>query len=420
MSKLACLGGKAVTNDLLGGASLARRRDLERKYLLKAYETGIWDQQHPDSMVGKCEQDWAGFNDARFCAMVTNGTHALQLALEALEIGVGDEVIVPGLTFYATASAVIDVNAIPVLVDIAPETLCIDTRLIEAAITPRTRAIIPVHLYNRMADMDKLMRIVRRHKLRVIEDTAHAHGSRWGGRAAGTLGDLGCFSFQMSKLVTGGEGGGILCKKKEHYLRILSMRLCGRTIPPGVKVHSGNFRLSAFQAAVIRGQIAALRRNAELMDRNSQALDHAVAEAPGVKPLRRSRRLTRQCGYCFVFRYDKAAFDGLDANIFRKALSAELSLSFGSTYTPMTHVEAFFPHTKRRHRLSRAYVKAITPSRWKLPVVETVWRHEAVVTGWRIFACPPKRARYLSDAIAKIYEHREELLGAARRMEGKR
>ena len=410
MSKLALLGGKPVTRSLLGKAVLPRRRDLERKYLLDAYDRGIWNQGDPRSQVTLCEKDWARFNNARYSVAVTNGTHAIQLALETLEIGPGDEVIVPGLTWQATASAVCDVNAVPVLVDVEPDTLCIAPACVEAAVTSRTRAIIPVHLYNRLADMDALLKIARKHKLHVVEDCSHAHGSRWGQRYVGTLGDMGCFSMQNSKLVTGGEGGMVLARNRLYAERLLSLRHCGRRSSAGVQIHSGNFRLTALAAALIRAQIAALRRNAAVMHRSGLALDKAIADAPGVRPLRRHKKLTRQCGYGYVFRYDPRQFDGLPRDLFVRALSAETGHAFGATYVPLPHSHFYTPHTKRRHQLSKAYVKAITPSRWNLPVVESAWRDEAVVASWRIFACPPRRAPVLTDAIAKIHEQRKDLL----------
>lgn len=412
MSKLACLGGTPVTDDLLAEGKLVTRSDLEHQYLLQTYDSGIWDDwPGSESMAARFEKEWASFSGSEFCALLTNGTHALQVALETLDIGAGDEVIVPGLTWQATASAVCDVNAVPVLVDIHEETLCLDPKQVEEAITPRTRAVIPVHLYHRMADMDKLVRVARDHSLHLIEDCAHTHGSQWDGCGAGTLGDFGSFSFQSSKLMNAGEGGALLMQDEGFYWKVVSQRSCGREFKPGVKVHSGNYRMTSFQAAVLRGQLAALRENAPIIDRNGLALDQAVADAPGAKPLRRNGHITRECGYAFVFLYDKEFFDGMEASVFRNALSKELGVEFGSTYTPLSHSEVYYPHTKKRHHLTKTYLEAITPSRWKLPIADEVWKDKAVLASWNMYACPPGRARLLTDAISKIYENRAELLG---------
>jgi dTDP-4-amino-4,6-dideoxygalactose transaminase len=302
------------------------------------------------------------------------------------------------------------VNAVPVLVDVDPETLCLDAAKIEAAITRRTRAIIPVHLYHRMADMDRIRAIARKHKLHVIEDCAHSHGSQWDGKGSGSLGDFGSFSFQNSKPMRSGEGGALLTNSEDYYWKVVSQRSCGREYKKGVKVHSGNYRLTSLQAALLRGQLAALKRNAPIIDRTDRALDMAVAAAPGVRPLRRNRHITRQTGYGYAFLFEPEKWDGVTGAAFRQALSAELKWGFGSTYTPLHHSEVYYPHTKRRHQLSKEYVKAITPSRWELPVADALWKDRAIISAWGIYGTAPSRARLLTDAITKLYDNRAELL----------
>jgi dTDP-4-amino-4,6-dideoxygalactose transaminase len=200
---------------------------------------------------------------------------------------------------------------------------------------------------------------------------------------------------------------------EDLYWKVVSQRSCGREIQPGVKVHSGNYRLTGFQAAILRGQLTALIENAPILDRNGLALDRAVADAPGVKPLRRDDQITRQCSYGFVFLFDGEAFDGLDIATFRHALAAELGISFHATYAPLNQSAVYYPHTKKRHQLSPAYVEAITPSRWNLPVAEDLWCNQVVMAQWSILGCPAARVSLLTDAIAKIYEAREVLLAAS-------
>jgi len=412
MSKLALLGGKPVSKtDILGKTELITRPDLERKYLLETYDSGVWDDwpENPGT-AAKFQTEWAEFNKSKYCALLTNGTHTLQVALETLDIGAGDEVIVPGLTWQATASVVCDVNAVPVLVDVDPETLCIDPAEVEAAVTPRTKAIIPVHLYDRMADMSALKKIAKKHGLFIVEDCAHTHGSTWKGKGAGTIGDFGSYSFQRSKLMTGAEGGALLMQKADYFWKVVSQRSCGREYKKGTRIHSGNYRMTGFQAAILRGQLAAMKKNVDVIHRNGIALDEAVAQAPGVAALRRDKHVTRQSGYGYVFLYDKEAYDGLDGATFRKALSAEVGRYFGSTYEPLNHSELYTPHLKKRHYLSKSYHKAITPSRWDLPASEALWADRAIVTDWSLLGTKPSRTHILTDAITKIYENRKDLL----------
>lgn len=416
MAKLALRGGKPLTRDFLGTSQLKFRPELEKKYLLDVIDRGpLDDWPGKPSQSSKFAEEFAEFLGAKFCSLLTNGTHTLQVALESLDIGAGDEVIVPGMTWQATASVCVDINAVPVMVDVEPDTLCIDPAKIEQAITPATRAIMPVHLYHRMANMDRILAIAKKHKLHVIEDSAHAHGCQWNGKGAGSMGVFGSFSFQGTKLMRSGEGGALVTSDEDLYWRTVSQRSCGREFPqrPGVKVHSGNYRMTALQAAILRGQLAALKRNAPLIDRNGLALDEAIAAAPGVKPMRRDAKITRQAGYCLAFQYDKTQYDGLPGKIFRKALSAELNWEFLPPYTPLSHSEMYYPHTKKRHQTSQAYLKAITPSRWKLPVADAMWTDGAVIALWQIYGLAPGRAHLLTDAIAKIHANRQELLDVA-------
>lgn len=410
MSKLAIHGGNPVTNRFISQSNLKTRKNAEREYLLQAHDSGVWDDwPEKESMASGFGKEWAQFCGSEFCALLTNGTHTLQVALESLDIGAGDEVIVPGLTWQATASAVCDVNAVPLLADVNADTLCIDPGNIEALITPRTKAIIPVHLYHRQANMDEIMRIACDHNLYVIEDCAHSHGSQWDSKGVGTRGSFGSFSFQQSKLMTAGEGGSLLMQNEDMYWKVVSQRSCGREYR-GYNVHSGNYRMTSFQAAVLRGQLLALKENAGLINERGLQLDSAVADAPGVSPLRRHENITRQCSYAFVFLYDEQSYDGLPCDRFRRALAAELGFDFHAIYTPLSHSEVYYPHTKKRHKLNEEYLKAIHPQRWNLPVADDIWQNRAVMATWHIFGCDAKQIPLLSDAITKIYENRKELL----------
>lgn len=183
--------------------------DKERRALQEVLESRIW-WRTPGTKTLEFEQAFAKYHGVRHGIAVTNGTAALEVAMEALGIGPGDEVIVPNFTFIASASTVLFANALPVLMDVDPDTYCLDPALTEAAITPRTKAIIAVHMGGHPADLDRLQELAKKHGIALVEDSAHAHGSEWRGKKIGTFGKAATFSFQASKLMTAGEGAMII------------------------------------------------------------------------------------------------------------------------------------------------------------------------------------------------------------------
>src|SRR5437899_5186666 len=203
MSELALLGGRKAKGKPFPDWPMCD--DKGRRALMEVLESRIW-WRTPGTKTLEFERAFATFHGARHGVAVTNGTAALEVVMAALSIGAGDEVIVPDFTFIATASAVLFAGAIPVTVDVRPDTYCIDPDLVEAAITPRTKAIIAVHMGGHPADLDRLNKIAQDHQLALVEDSSHAHGSEWRGRRIGTFGKAGTFSFQSSKLMTAGEG----------------------------------------------------------------------------------------------------------------------------------------------------------------------------------------------------------------------
>jgi dTDP-4-amino-4,6-dideoxygalactose transaminase len=199
------------------------------------------------------EEEFSQYVDARECIGVSDGTTALHLSLLACGIGPGDEVITVSNTFFATVEAITLAGASPVFVDVDPDTFLIDARAIERAITPRTRAILPVHLYGRMAEMSTIVALARRYNLRVIEDACQAHGARRDGHIAGTVGDVGCFSFYFSKnLGAYGEAGGIVTNDPDLARRIRLLRDHGSERRYHHDAIGMNGRLDEMQAAVLR------------------------------------------------------------------------------------------------------------------------------------------------------------------------
>jgi len=225
MSQLALLGGKKAKSKPF--PDWPHFDDTERRALNEVLESRIWWRTTGTKTL-EFENRFAQFHGARHGIAVTNGTAAIEITLAALCIGPGDEVIVPDFTFVATASAVLFVNALPVLVDVRPDTYCLDPQLTEAAITPRTKAIIAVHMGGHPADLDALKALATRKGLALVEDCAHAHASQWRGKGVGTFGVAGTFSFQSSKLITAGEGGIIITNDYTFERNARSIHDCGR------------------------------------------------------------------------------------------------------------------------------------------------------------------------------------------------
>jgi L-glutamine:2-deoxy-scyllo-inosose/3-amino-2,3-dideoxy-scyllo-inosose aminotransferase len=389
----------------------------ERAALLAVLDSGHW--AYEGGFERRFQERFAALQGTKYACCVTNGTAALQLAYEALDLGPGDEVIIPGLTWQATAAAAADVNSVPVLVDIEPDTYCIDPAAIEAAITSRTRAVVAVHLYGSMADVPAIRAIAARHGLYVVEDCAHAHGARWGDCSAGSLGDLGCFSFQSSKILTAGEGGCITTNDEMLAARVRSLRNCGRppeTPPRGWRpVHGGNHRITEWQAAILCAQLDRFGDQHDHRERSRVLLDEALRTLVGLQPMRRSAEVLHAPSYGYVFRYDQTAF-GLPTNVFRAALAAELSCNDNlAPYEPLNHSPFYQPLTKRRHQLSEEYCAALAPTRFHLPVAQAAWRHEAVVLPHPILL-HTDAARLVCEAIERIRANLREvkLWGATR------
>jgi dTDP-4-amino-4,6-dideoxygalactose transaminase len=255
---LAILGGEPVRTEKYPAWPVHDERD--ETAVLRVIRSGNWGgYPYPGPETAAFLQEFLAMQGGHFAIACTNGTVTMEIALRAAGLGWGDEVIVPAYTFQATAAAPMAAGCIPVIADIDPNTYCLSPAAVAAAITKRTKAIIPVHLGAQMADMDAIMDIAEQHNLIVIEDCAHAHGAKWRGQGAGTIGHFGSFSLQSSKTLTTGEGGVLICKTAEHAQRAATIIDCGRPHASGGGPESGdaflmggNYRLPELQAALGR------------------------------------------------------------------------------------------------------------------------------------------------------------------------
>lgn len=296
--------------------------DAERRALLDVLESGKWWY---GACVQQFEHAFAAFQDAAYGITTTSGTTALETALLALGVGAGDEVIVPPYTFLATASAVLRVNAIPIFADIQPHTLCIDPDDVQRKITPKTKAIIPVHLAGHVADMDRLLAIARHHHLFVLEDACHAWGSQWRGKGVGALGNCGVFSFQASKNITSAEGGIILTNNPDLAKECRSYVNCGRAEGKPWYEHyllGSNLRMTEFQAALLLAQLTRLPSQNQRRIQTATYLYQTLRDIPAIRLIENDPRITRRAYHFFPFRLDLAALR-VSRDRFKQALAAE-------------------------------------------------------------------------------------------------
>ena len=297
----------------------------EEEALTEALRSGQWCAPG-GSQVKALERDFAAYHDARYGVAVTNGSAALEVCLRAAQVDWGDEVITTPYTFIATPGSCLLVGATPRFVDILPDSWNLDPSQIEDAITPRTRAIVPVHLGGEPADMDAVTEIARTHGLLVIEDACQAHGAIWKGRKVGAIGEMGCFSFQASKNITGGEGGMILTNEQEWAEKCWSVSNVGRQRHGEWYQHvrlASNYRLSEWAGSVLRVQLARLDQQTEKRAENAAYLAEAMSEIEGLEPVRGDPRLTRNAYHLFKIWYQPERFGGRSNREFGKAMQAE-------------------------------------------------------------------------------------------------
>jgi len=367
MPRLAISGGPAEAGEL--GERIPKWpkiSDDDKKALIEVLESRRWCRIYPGSRAEAFEKTFSEYHNAKYGIVVSNGTVALELPLKTLGIGLGDEVVVPAVTFIATASAVTQVGAIPVFADIDLETGTMSPSSLEKSVTDRTKAIIVVHYGGYPANFDEILPIVKKHNLCLVEDCAHAHGTEWKGRKVGAIGDMGGFSFQESKSLTAGEGGIVLTDDEELAQRGRLLHNIGRAVGrPGYEhyVLSSNYRMTEFQAALLLSKMKSLRQEVETKHSNGEYLASNLKKIGGVEPLKRDPRVTKRGYYFFVMRYDREEFDGLPKEKFVQALNAE-GVPAGSAYEMPLYKQPAF---------KKENLRGIIPKRIKLPEYERLF-----------------------------------------------
>lgn len=411
MSQLALFGGTPLRSSPFPSWPVWDNED--EQAMLRVMRSAHWGiSAQEDAPTRQFEQAFAQSHQAKYCQTVFNGTVALQTSLMALGIEYGDEVIVPPYTFLATASACLLVGAIPVFVDIDPGSYNLNPALIEAAITPRTRAIIAVHIGGCPADLDAILAVAKRRNLPVIEDACQAHGGEWKGRRVGAIADLGCFSFQSSKNLTSGEGGAIITDNEALYNRCWSIQNCGRSREGAWYQHNnlgGNYRMTQWQGGLLLSQLRRFEEHAALREANGNYLADRTAEIGGFEPQARDPRITRHGYHLFISRYDPDRFHGLKRETFLKALEAE-GIPCSSGYTPLYRMPAIQDGIRRLGRFT-GYARSQTPE--DFPVNERACASEGVWFTQNMLLGTRKDMDDIADAVLKVRENAALLVKAS-------
>ena len=414
MGKLAITGGKPLRKKPLPQWPIATKS--EAAALKDVLESTQWGgQPFPGKHATAFAVKFAQVHTAKYGQCVNTGTVAIQAALKAIGIKPGDEVIVPAYTWEGTVGPVLLVNAIPVFVDVDPDTYCLDARFLEKAITPKTKAILPVHLGMRFADMDEILRIATKHNLKVVEDCAHAHGGMWRGKGAGSMGDLGAFSFQTSKLITSGEGGAVITNNLEYMELVQSYINAGRasiTDKYKKRIIGFNYRLGEFQAAVLGAQLKRLLKEGVIRHKNMKRLEARLKNTDGIDLLKADPRITRLAPYGYVLKYFAEKVKDIPRAAFVAALQLEGVHCDGLFYEPVYKSSLFPVDPTDFPALSWGREKPLDlRSMYSCPEAEKAAYHEAVWFPHQHFLGTTKDVNDIADAIHKVLENIEELRG---------
>ncbi|MGI6208830.1 MAG: DegT/DnrJ/EryC1/StrS family aminotransferase [Anaerolineae bacterium] len=395
--------------------------ETDRQALLEVLDSGKWCSagfyyaDPLDSKVAQFEKAWAEWVGSRYAVAVSNGTAALTLALKAAGIEAGDEVIVPAVTFIASATAVVLANAIPVFADIVPDTYQIDPDHVESLITSRTRAIMPVHYGGYPADMDRIMEIAGKHDLVVVEDCAEAHGSEWRGKRVGSVGHLGAFSHQMGKPLAAGEGGSITTSDDGFARNCYSYGDLGR-IPGGAKyehyIPAGNNRITEFQGALLLTALARLDAQTETRYQNGEYFARELDRIGGIPALKRGDpRITKRGYYFYFLRYQPQEWGGVPRDRFVQALNAE-GIHAGTAHNQPLYKNPVFAQMS----FGRTGCPVLCPhhgeppdySKVSCPQAERVYETEVVALG-KDFLMDRADVDRVLEAIAKLKANVAEL-----------
>ncbi len=419
------ISGQAKVPAALGGNPIIKHDwpswpiwnpETDEQRLLEVMRSGVWSRK---KVVDEFEEKWAEIIGAKRCLAVVNGTNALNASLAQLDIGWGDEVIVTPYTFIASVSSIMFNGAIPIFVDVDPETFQMDPDKIEEKITPHTKAIMAVHILGLPSNMKRIMEIAGKHDLVVVEDACQAWLAEIDHQKLGTFGKAGCFSFQNSKNMPIGEGGAIVSDDDDFMDRCYSYHNYGNPfgamageVASGAVMVGTKLRITEYQAAIGLAQMERLEQQTEKRNQQAALLSSMLAQMPGIHPYRLYGDVTRAAFHLYAFRYDKKAFKGLSREKFLQALSAE-GVPCSSGYKPLNKMP-YLAHAFQSSNFKKFYpADRLNYSQYAeanhCPLNDRLCEEEAVWISQNVLLGSDHDMEQIAGAIEKIYQHVDDL-----------
>jgi len=380
--------------------------------VVKTTKSRIWCRiQSRSGTVPTFEKKFAQLMGTKFCVATGSGTQALHTCVEALGIGGGDEIITSPYTDPGTIASILSARALPVLADLDRRSYQLDPDDVERRITENTKAIMPVHMMGQPCHMERIMEIAKKHDLKVIEDAAQAHLAEYQGKKLGTIGDLGCFSFQSSKTIACGEGGGIIGNDEELMDKCYTVHNHGTSRRGRTEVAGPKYRMNEFEAAVLLGQLPGVQERFTRRNENAAYLTSRLKDIPGIVPQKLYKGTTSGSFYLYATTYLKEYFNGADRSKFLKALSAE-GVSLSPYIRQGLHKEPWIEHILN----SKVYQKMFSKKRLqryrrenRCPNCDKVCREMAMIWASGPLLGTKEDMDDIANAILKVYENRDKL-----------
>jgi perosamine synthetase len=380
--------------------------------IVKTTRSGIWCRiQSSNGTVSTFEKEFAKLMGTKVSVCTGSGTQSLNTAVEALGIGPGDEIITSPYTDPGTIQSILVSRALPVMADIDPESFQIDPEDVERKITKRTKALMPVHIMGQPCDMESIMALAKKYNLNVIEDACQAHLAEYQGKIIGTIGDVGCFSFQTSKVIACGEGGGIVSHNEELMDKCFTVQNHGTSKSGRTETIGSKYRMNEFEAAVLLGQLPGVKDRHIIRNRNANYLTTKLKDCPGLIPQKLYEGTTAGSFYLYTWSYKKEHFNNAPREKFFKAIAAE-GISLSSYIANGLHKEPWTQHIQTLPEYKKMFGSARLKqfnSELNLPKCDQVCTDMVMLWASGPLLGTLDDMDDVINAVMKVYENRDKL-----------